>query len=229
MAGYGGRTRIARMSDPLFDRWGKEFNVGDVLFREGEAGSVMYVVQSGAVRISKRVGAEEKTLAVLGVGEFIGEMAILNNKPRSATATVTEGPMRCLVIDAQTLSSMVTKNSEIALRLIKKLAKRLDSADALVEILMHRDPKARVLLALSRAAEAFGEQREDGILVRVTAAELASQVGVPDEVADELMVRLRRLRIVEPVNEGSVLVPDLSRLEDFIDFLDVPTRFNARV
>lgn len=217
------------MADPLFERWGTEFNVNDVLFREGETGNVMYVIQSGAVRISKRVGAEEKTLAVLGPGEFVGEMAILNNKPRTATATVTEGPMRCLVIDDRTLSSMVSKSSEIALRLIKKLAKRLDSADALVEILMHRDPKARVLLALSRAAEAFGEQREDGILVRVTSSELASQVGVPEEVASELMLRLRRLRIIEPVTEGSVLVPDLSRLEDFIDFLDVPTRFNARV
>ena len=52
---------------------------------------------------------------------------------------------------------MVARNAEIALRLIKKLAKRLDSADALVEILMHRDPKARVMLALARHADAFGE------------------------------------------------------------------------
>ena len=47
----------------------------------------------------------------------------------------------CLVIDAKTLEAMVAKNTEIALRLIKKLAKRLDSADALVEILMHQDPR----------------------------------------------------------------------------------------
>ncbi len=217
------------MTDPLFARYGKEFNVDHVLFREGEPGAVMYIIQTGAVRISKRVGAEEKTLATLGSGEFVGEMAILNNKPRTATAVVVEGPMRCLVIDAATLETMVTKSAEIAVRLIKKLAKRLDSADALVEILMHRDPKARVLLALSRNAEAFGEHRDDGILVRAEASELAAQVGVPDEIAEDVLSRLRRLRIILPVTAGSMLVPDLSRLEDFIDFLDVPTRFNAGV
>ncbi len=50
----------------------------------------MFVVQSGRVTISKRVGDVEKILATLGPGEFFGEMAILNNKPRSATATCAE-------------------------------------------------------------------------------------------------------------------------------------------
>src|SRR5689334_16918319 len=159
------------MSDPLFARFGREYQPGDVLFREGESGDVMFVIQSGAVRITKDVGGEAKPLAVLGPGEFVGEMAILNNKPRTATASVIE-PTRCLVIEAKMLESMVAKNAEIALRLIKKLAKRLDSADSLVEILMHKDPKARVMLALSRHADAFGERTDEGIRIRTTAAEI---------------------------------------------------------
>lgn len=215
------------MTDPLFARFGKEFNLGDVLFREGETGDVMYIIQSGVVRISKRVGAEEKTLASLGPGEFVGEMAILNAKPRTATATVTEAPMRCLQIGAQTLETMVTKNAEIALRLIKKLARRLDSADALVEILMHRDEKARVLLALARHAGAFGERRDEGILVRTTEQEIANEVGVDLIVAEELFGRLRRLKLINDAPGGAVLVSDLTRLQDFIDFLEMPTRFTG--
>src|SRR5580700_5997212 len=106
------------MSDPLFARFGREYAPGDVLFREGEAGEVMFVIQSGAVRIAKTVAGTDKTLAVLGPGEFLGEMAILNGKPRTATATVVE-PARCLVIEARTLEQMVARNAEIALRLIK--------------------------------------------------------------------------------------------------------------
>src|SRR5207245_262684 len=113
------------MSDPLFARFGREYRAGDVLFREGESGEGMFVIQSGAVRISKGVGGHDKVLAVLGPGEFLGEMAILNGKPRTATATVVEAT-RCLVIEAKTLESMVARNAEIAMRLIKKLAKRLD-------------------------------------------------------------------------------------------------------
>ncbi|MFT3769833.1 MAG: Crp/Fnr family transcriptional regulator [Minicystis sp.] len=213
------------MSDPLFARFGREYQPGDVLFREGESGDVMFVIQSGAVRISKAVAGDDKVLAVLGPGEFLGEMAILNGKPRTATATVTEAT-RCLVIDAKTLESMVARNAEIALRLIKKLAKRLDSADTLVEILMHKDPKARVMLALSRHADAFGEPTDDGIRVRITAEDLAREVGVDVTVAHEVMARLRRLRLVTE-DESSLIVADVGRLQDFLEFLEMPQKFSG--
>lgn len=213
------------MSDPLFARFGREFSAGDVLFREGDSGEVMFVIQSGAVRISKSVGGHDKVLAMLGPGEFLGEMAILNGKPRTATATVVE-PTRCLVIEARTLEAMVAKNAEIALRLIKKLSKRLDSADTLIEILMHRDPKARVMLALSRHAEGFGEPVDGGIRVRTSAAELAHEVGVPREVADEVMGQLLRLRLVTAEPAGLV-VADVGRLRDFLEFLEMPQKFGG--
>ena len=76
------------MSDPMFARFGREYAPGDVLFREGESGEVMFVIQSGSVRISKDVGGEPKSLAVLGPGEFLGEMAILNGKPGDALAVL---------------------------------------------------------------------------------------------------------------------------------------------
>jgi CRP-like cAMP-binding protein len=213
------------MSDPLFARFGREYQPGEVLFREGESGEVMFVIQSGAVRITKEVGGEAKSLAVLGPGEFLGEMAILNGKPRTATATVVE-TTRCLVIEAKTLESMVARNAEIALRLIKKLAKRLDSADTLVEILMHRDPKARVMLALARHADAFGEPTAEGIRIRTTPEDIAREVGVDLSVAEEVMARLRRLRLVteEP---GAVIVADVGRLQDFLEFLEMPQKFGG--
>jgi len=211
------------MSDPLFDRFGREFEVGHVLFREGEPGNVMFIIQSGMLRITKRVADEDKTLALLGSGEFLGEMAILNDKPRTATAEVVEGPARCLVIDAQTMEVMVKKNAEIAVRLIKKLSKRLDSADALIEVLMHRDPKARVLMALVRHAEAFGEPADGGIMIRASAAELATQVGVELEIAEQIFVRLGRLRLIREAGKDKHLVSDLGRLEEFIEFLEQPS------
>ena len=213
------------MSDPLFARFGREYHAGEVLFREGEPGDVMFVIQAGAVRITKEVGGEEKTLAILGPGEFLGEMAILNGKPRTATAVVVD-TARCLVIDAKTLEAMVARNAEIAVRLIKKLAKRLDSADTLVEILMHKDPKARVMLALSRHADAFGEPTADGIRIRTTAVDLAQEVGVDLSVANEVVGRLRRLRLLteEP---GGFIVADVGRVRDFLEFLEMPQKFGG--
>ncbi len=127
----------------------REFPAGAVLFREGEAGENMYVVQSGLVQIHRRMAEADRPLATLGRGEFVGEMAILNGKPRTATARALED-VRCLVIAAATLEHMIAHNAGIVLRLLKKLAYRLDSADELIQILLNPDPKARVLLALKR-------------------------------------------------------------------------------
>lgn len=210
------------MSDPLFARFGREYQPGDVLFHEGENGDIMFVIQSGSVRISKTVAGEDKLIAVLGPGEFLGELAILNGKPRTATATVVE-TTRCLLIEARTLEAMVARNSEIAVRLIKKLAKRVDWADALVEILMRSDPKARIMMALLKHAEAFGERTPEGVRVRPTTADIAHEVGVDERVAGEVMARLRRLRLVND-DDGEIIVADLGRLQEFLEFLEMPQK-----
>jgi CRP-like cAMP-binding protein len=121
--------------DQLFQRFGRTFPKGTVLFREGEPGKEMYVVQSGRVDVSKRVGAVEKILASLGPGEFLGEMSILNNRPRSATATCAEDA-RLLVVDARTFEAMIRGNAEIAIRMIQKLADRLAEANGQIERLL---------------------------------------------------------------------------------------------
>jgi CRP-like cAMP-binding protein len=152
-------------------------------------------------------------------------MAILNGKARTATATALE-ITRCLVLEAHTLEQMVAKNSEIAVRLIKKLARRLDAADQLVEVLMHRDPKARLMLALMRHADSFGEPMTDGVRVRMAASDIAREVAVDVSVAVEVMTRLRRLRLAWEDPEG-VVVADVGRLREFFEFLEMPLKFGG--
>jgi CRP/FNR family cyclic AMP-dependent transcriptional regulator len=214
------------MSDALFTRFGREFLAGDVLFREGEKGEDMYVIQSGVVQILKSVGGQERPLATLGRGEFVGEMAILNDKPRTATAVVLE-PARCLVIDGRTLEQMLSNSTEIALRLVKKLARRLDSADEMIQILLNPDPKARVLLSLRRQAETFGEDTELGLRVHSSAADLASEVGADEAQVRDVLERLRRLRIAAEDEMGGIIILDLPRLLEFLEFVEMPRRFEG--
>jgi CRP-like cAMP-binding protein len=214
------------MADPLFARFGREFLAGDVLFREGERGEVMYVVQSGVVQISKRVGDQQRPIAMLGRGEFLGEMAILNDKPRTATATVVEDAS-CLVIDAATLEQMIANSTEIAVRLVKKLARRLDSADEMIQLLLNPDPKARVLLGLKRHAESFGEDTGLGVRVHVSMRGLAREVGVEEAQVQEVLGRLRRLRVATDDGSGAIVVQDLPRLLEFMEFLEMPRKFEA--
>lgn len=199
-----------------------------MLFREHEEGDTMFVLQSGAVRITKEVKNGSKTLAILGPGEFFGEMAILNAKPRNATADVVERA-RVLVIDARTFEQMVVSNAEIAVRLIKKLARRLDSANALIDVLLHRDPRTRVILGLSRRVELEGRALPDeSVVVSLTEQELADDVGLSLEEVRDVFTRLKRLRIVEEIEEDgapALHITNLLRLTEFLEFLEMQQKF----
>jgi CRP-like cAMP-binding protein len=88
---------------------------------------------------------------------------------------------------------------------------------------MHRDPKARIMLALARHADAFGEQTDGGIRIRTTSEELARDVGVDSAVAAEVMARLRRLRLATESHDG-IVVADVGRLKDFVEVLEMPQK-----
>ncbi len=215
-------------TDGALARFARDYPAGTVMFREGELGEEMFVIQAGHIRIQKRVGGnDDRVLATLGPGEFFGEMAILNDKPRTATAVVADdSPARLLVIDAHRFEQMVIHNREITLRLIKKLASRLASADALIEILMHKDPRARVMRGLARLAETFGEDESDGRRVTITREELGAQVNADADDVEEVLGRLRRVRVIS-VEPKAIVVHDMDRLLDFLDFLQMPQRFSG--
>src|SRR5688572_584957 len=174
--------------DKLYERFGREFTAGTVLFRDGEPGKEMFVCQAGKIRISKVVRDVEKTLVVLGPGAFFGEMSILNNKPRSATATVEEDA-KILVIDPKTFEAMVRGNAEIAVRLIKTLAQRLQEADDQIENLLLKDHNSRVVHFLTHAAK-HAKQAADGMLVETTVKELAGKVGLDLEPVNDVLNKL---------------------------------------
>jgi len=209
--------------DALFQRFGKEFKRGEVLFKEGEPGKEMYVIQTGKVNITKTVRATEKILATLGAGEFFGEMSILNQKPRSAGAVMAEDG-KLLVIDPRTFEAMIRGNVEIAVRLIKKLSDRLSEADDQIENLLHRDPNSRVIHQLMQLAQRRGKDTPQGKLLAVNVNELHGRMGVTADEVQEAVSKAAKARILSLVPEG-VLVPDLGKLQKYLEFLEMKEKF----
>ncbi|TMA28256.1 MAG: Crp/Fnr family transcriptional regulator [Deltaproteobacteria bacterium] len=209
--------------DALFQRFGKEFKRGEILFREGEPGKEMYVVQTGKVNITKKVRETEKILATLGAGEFLGEMALLNNKPRSAGAVVAEDA-KLLVIDPKTFEAMIRGNVEIAVRLIKKLSDRLQEADEQIENLLLRDPNSRVVHYLLQAATKRGKETPQGKLVAVNASELHGRMGLTLAEVQEAVGKTAKARIIAVVPEG-IVVPDTGKMQKYLEFLEMKERF----
>ena len=104
-----------------------EFAAGESIFEEGDLGTEMYIIQTGSVGVFKRVRDEERRLAVLEKGDFFGEMAILESLPRSAAARAIDDV--CIVeINSSIFGQMLNDNPEIAIRMMRKLSRRLRRA-----------------------------------------------------------------------------------------------------
>jgi CRP-like cAMP-binding protein len=96
------------------------------VFRKGESGDAMYLVESGRVRIFEEEGGPRQTIKELGLGEFFGEMALVDDKPRSASAETLE-ETTLLVITRENFDSVVLQNPSMALVLIQSLSDRVRS------------------------------------------------------------------------------------------------------
>ena len=209
--------------DQLYQRFGKSFPKGTVLFRDGDGGSEMFVIRAGKVAISKPAGTTEKLLVTLGPGEFFGEMSILNNKPRTATATVAEDA-QLLVIDPKTFEAMIRSSSEIAVRMIKSLANRLADTDAQIENLLLKDSSSRLVHFLVHAALTRGVKDPGGLRVTMPIADLPAELDLTPPQLKEAMQKVARAGLVKFDVEGFT-VTDVKLLKDFQDFLQMKEKF----
>lgn len=96
----------------------RKFLEGHVIFREGESGNLAYVISSGKVEISKVVDGEKKVLATLGPDDVFGELALIDNAPRAATAKALVDTV-CATIDKKMIQQKVQESDRMVQVLFK--------------------------------------------------------------------------------------------------------------
>ena len=101
---------------PLF--FEKTYTKNSTLFVEGMTGEILYLIRKGSVNITKKGTAnQEIVLATLAEGEFLGEMSLIDNRPRTATARVAE-ESQLLVMTKKAFSALLEKHPDIALKIL---------------------------------------------------------------------------------------------------------------
>jgi len=104
----------------------ERFREGSMIFREGEKGDKLYIVLDGRVRISKFIpGVGEEALTVLDRGDFFGEMALIDEKPRSADAKAHGGDATVLSIDRATLNEILSMDPHASLQFLNLLCRMI--------------------------------------------------------------------------------------------------------
>ena len=108
-----------------------EMEADQIVFRDGDLGTEMYIIQEGQVEILQEVSGEERRIAVLDKGDFFGEMAILEELPRNASAR-TLTAVKLVRVNGPAFDSMLRSNPEIAVRIMRMLCRRLRDTDRML-------------------------------------------------------------------------------------------------
>lgn len=118
---------------------GRVYDDGEIIVREGEPGTTMYVIQEGEAEVVVSRDGEEVRLTLCGAGDFIGEMAIFGGEPHSATVRAV-GRVRALSVDKRNFLRSVHNDPSLAYNIVKKMSGRVRALSAQVAALSRDRP-----------------------------------------------------------------------------------------
>jgi len=186
--------------DNSFNKMTQNIPPLSVIFKEGDTGRVMYVIVDGEVEIRKKTGNNSyKTLITLKKGDFFGEMAIIENKPRTATA-VAKVQTKLITLDTDAFYAMVEKSSDFAVKMIKTLSSRLRKADLLIEYLLGSNDEKQVVMGMAAFVKSHPESDTGSGEFRIGLRDFlrwsSQNLGLQDQMVQEAIKRLITRKVV---------------------------------
>jgi CRP-like cAMP-binding protein len=206
----------------------RSFQQGEVIFRQGDAGTEAYLLEEGSVRLIKKVRGEGRSLSVLKPGDLFGESALVPDTPRPTTAVaLTPGLAR--VLDPHILPRLLARDPRAAAGIVEQLVRRLQEAEDQIEIMMLSDTQSKVVAALIKLAQksrSDAARTDDGRAPTADASfamspmELSTRVGLDVDTVKRTVQQLREGQYLR-VAEGRLEVPDLEALRRLYALLGV--------
>lgn len=196
----------------------RRFSVGQVIFHLGDPGGLLYIVSRGKVKISHTTPeGQEAVLAILGPGEFFGELALLDDSPRSATAVALE-PSETLTLHREDFIHYLMANPEFALQVLKTLAHHIRRLNIQLADIFFLDLPGRLARTLLNLADQYGRPTEAGTVIDValTQTDLAEMTGATRVSINKALGRFRRSNWVQ-VNGRRFTIVDREALQGLIE------------
>ncbi|MBI3566245.1 MAG: Crp/Fnr family transcriptional regulator [Elusimicrobia bacterium] len=198
-------------------RLAREIDVraGEPVFGKRQDADAMFIVLSGRVKIyTDSAGRKRKTFAYLTEGEFFGEMALVEDLPRTASAQAVEAS-RLMLIYKKDFQRLLVRDPKLSLYLLRTLCARLRHANQEIEGMLFRNILGRVAKVVLEQAKRHGEAWNGaGLALRqkFTQQELADLVGTTREPLTRALSSLRRAGLVSQTSDGRYAVPEPAKL-----------------
>ncbi|MFN4279267.1 Crp/Fnr family transcriptional regulator [Thermosynechococcus sp.] len=181
------------LSSTLAVAWHNTYPAGRAILIEDAWGNAVYFILSGWVKVRRlRANGEFVTLAILGPGDFFGEMAILDQSPRS-TDVVALCPAEVLSVPAQKFVHVLRQEPEVHYRMLQVMAQRLRLTNSRIE-LWHQPPAVKLAHVLVNLARRYGQplggNANTAAIFNVPVKDLADLAGIGAEEAHQLLDKL---------------------------------------
>lgn len=172
-------------------RW-KGIGKGEILFRQGDEGTALYIIMQGRIKISLSRRMEKMTLAILGQGEFLGEMALLDGQPRSADAVALEDS-HLYALNRKDFLSFLINNEHAVRAILNSLSVRLRKTDDLLAEMCFLSLSARLAKKLVELAESQVPDDKNcrECILKISQQELGDILGVSRESINKELKILR--------------------------------------
>ncbi len=193
----------------------KELVKGEILFREGDPGDEIYIIKRGKIRIYKNIEGEEKTLAILKEGEIFGEMAVLDGKPRSASAEALENTI-LEVLSKESILSVINSDPMIKF-LIDTMVERLRTADEQLRLLTIRHEEQRFLTYLII-------RYKEGISEEIPLEEIEYFTGIDKKIVLSLIKDLEKRGLIEFKNQ-KIKILKSEEIEEYRKYIFLKEKF----
>lgn len=195
----------------------REYPKDTMIFSEAQSGSDMFIIQSGEVAISKIVNGNEVTLALLEKSDMFGEMALLENKPRSASA-IAHSDCKVMVINHANFLQMVSSQPQLISRLTTTLAERLWSMYRQLDNANIPEPNNKMIDMLSLQIEKQKIHPENGTKGRqteLTVKDLANMCGIPQNQQPKVIYEFQNVQNAQNIKiqpDGKIYIKDILEL-----------------
>ena len=187
-----------------------------VVFFENEEGDFFFTIVDGRIKVTiLGDDGREVILSILGPGDFFGEMALLDNEPRSATAIAIEDT-ELLSVHRTDFQTVLGENRSITTALIKILTARLRKANHQISTLALLDVYGRVARVIVDMAREEGRRLKDGRIAfrRATHQEIANRIGTTRETVTRMLKDLERQGLIHVEGKELVVQPDFEKVFD---------------
>ncbi len=209
-------STVAAPDLSMFNRFLVNFRKGDIIFCEYEPGDTFYLIQSGRVQIVRIIGDREKNIDILHPGEVFGEMAILEEAPRSAT-TIAMDDVKALEFNRETFEVLMMGNPQIAMKLLKLFIKRIYDQKRRFLILTLDDVEAKVADVFLMLAEnqSIDTSSVESIEFKTSVDDISHWAGIPAAQTREVLNHFVSQRRIE-LHPDRVVVKNINDFARFV-------------